>query len=341
MKVLITGGAGFIGSHLVDACRESGLEVFCLDSLDAQIYERPPDYLRTDVRYSFADLRHWQPPAWLEQIEAVAHLAALGGVARASREPSNVIAANAGGTARLLELLSRHSPGLRRLVLVSSFSVYGSGYSYVVPTTGEALTADRRPEDLEAGRFEVRSPATGEVAEIAPIRESAAPEPLEIYGASKYMQELCLRGFEGCPTTILRLSSVYGSRMRWHDSEATILGRIAGWLDAGESPQLLEDGRQIRDWVHVGDVVEAIVKLLTGAAEAPPLINVCSGVPTRLEEACRLMAAALGVDVSPAVVGGYRPGDMRHCLGDATRLTALLARPPLPFRQGAAKMFQE
>ncbi len=339
MKILITGGAGFVGSHLVDACLERGLEAYCVDSLDAQIYERPPDYLNPEARYSFADLRHWQPAPWLEEIEAVAHLAALGGVARAGREPANVISANAGGTARLLELLTRHCPRLRRFVLVSSFSVYGSGYSYVAPSTGEELGADRRTEDLEAGRFEVYSPETGEIARIVPIREDAPPQPLEIYGASKYMQELCLRGFALCPATILRLSSVYGSRMRWHDSEATILGRIAGWLSEQRSPELLEDGRQIRDWVWAGDVVEATVKLLTGAQEAPPVINVCSGVPTHLDDACRQMAAALGVDISPALVGGYRPGDMRHCLGDATRLTSLLGRPPLSFRQGADKMF--
>lgn len=340
MKILITGGAGFVGSHLVDACLDNGMETFCVDSLDPQIYERPPDYLRSEARYSFADLRHWQPPSWLGEIEAVAHLAALGGVARAGREPANVIAANAGGTARLLEQLGRHCPGLRRFVLVSSFSVYGSGYTYRVPSTGERLAADRRAEDLEAGRFEVHSPDTGEVAEIEPIREDAPPRPLETYGASKYMQELCLRGFAHCPTTILRLSSVYGSRMRWHDSEATILGRIAGWLSSGSPPELFEDGRQIRDWVWAGDVVEAIVKLLTGAREAPPVVNVCSGVPTTLDDACRQMAAALGLDLAPTVVGGYRPGDMRHCLGDAGRLATLLGHPPLPFAQGAAKMFE-
>ena len=264
MRILVTGGAGFVGSHVVDGCRAKGMDVFCLDSLDSQIYERPPEYLRSDVRYSFCDLRHWPQPDWLDGVEAIVHLAALGGVSRAAREPANLIDANVRGTARLLEAAER-CPRLRSLVLVSSFSIYGSSYTYVVPSTGKELSGDRRLEDLEQGRFEVYCRETGEEAEIAPIRESATASPLELYGASKYMQELCLKGFSHCPSTILRLSSVYGRRMRWHDSEATIVGRIAGWLSSGQRPQLLEDGRQIRDWVHVDDVVDAILGVVSGA----------------------------------------------------------------------------
>ena len=130
------------------------------------------------------------------------------------------------------------------------------------------------------------------------------------------MQELCFKGFETCPVNILRFSSVYGPRLRLYGGEATIIAQIAGWIQSGQSPRLFEDGRQMRDWVYVGDVVAAITRLLNGT-EAPTLINVCSGVGTPLGEACEAIASAYGVHCDPELVGSFRAGDMRHCLGDA------------------------
>lgn len=332
MKALVTGGAGFVGSHVVDRLRADGLEVVCLDSLDQYVHHGAPDYLRDDVDYCFSDLRSvdFSDPRF-DGVQAVVHLAALGGVARAAREPANIVAANAGGTARLAEFASR-APGLTRFVLMSSFSVYGANYAYRCPACEAVLGADRRVEDLEAGRFEVTC-ACGATAEILAITEDTPPAPLETYGASKYMQELAVKGLDPASLTILRPSSIYGSRLRLEDSESTIIARMAGWIKAGLPPKLFEDGQQIRDWVHVDDVVEAISRLVAGHC-APPVINVCSGLPTTLVEACDLIQEAVGRKCSSEVVGGYRCGDMRHCLGDASRLTALLGRSPRPFSDG-------
>jgi len=332
VKVLVTGGAGFIGSHVVDALREARMDVICVDSLDPGVHRRPPDYLRGDVDYCFADLRHWVPDRRFDDVEAIVHLAALGGVARAAREPAIVIGANGYGTARLVEVAVGWSR-LRRIVLASSFSVYGANYTYHCPVCNRELGGGRRARDLEAGRFEVLCEPCGVAAEIRPIDETAAPSPLEAYGASKYMQELCFRGSMRCPVSILRFSSVYGPRLRLDDGEATIIARILTWIRAGRRPQLFEDGRQIRDWVFVGDVVAAVRAALEQIDESP-LVNVCSGVPTRLVEACERISEVLGVDCPAEVVGGYRPGDMRHCLGDASRLRNLLGRPPMAFKDG-------
>jgi dTDP-L-rhamnose 4-epimerase len=337
MKILVTGGAGFIGSHVIDALRARGADTLCIDSLDAGVYHGVPDYLRRDVDYCFADLRDWQPDARYQDVEAIVHLAALGGVGRAAREPANILDANVRGTARLLEA-ARCWPQLRRIVHISSFSVYGANYTYQTPSTGCTFYGHRRIEDLERGDYEVKDPETGETACIVPIDTSAAPNPLETYGASKYMQELCYRGFLHCPVTTVRFSSVYGDRLRLDDGEATIIARLAGWIRSGQRPKLYEDGKQIRDWVFVGDVVEAIVRIVEGAA-APPILNICSGVPTTLLEATEILQRVLEVECPAEVVGGYRPGDMRHCLGDAAPLTELLGRPPVPFRQGAMPAF--
>lgn len=337
MKVLVTGGAGFIGSHLVDALCERGQEVICIDSLDPGVYQAPPSYLNPKAQYCFADLRYWRPDARFDDVEAVVHLAALGGVSRAAREPENIIGANCGGAARLAEV-ARAWVRLRTLILASSFSVYGANYTYRCKGCGRERDAYREIEDLKRSRFEVMCRQCGTEAEIVPVTESASPAPLETYGASKYMQELCFRGFTRCPVQILRFSSVYGKRLRLDDGEATIIARLAGWIRSGVRPKLFEDGRQIRDWVYVGDVVAAVLALLEGKP-APAILNVCSGRPTTLVEACNAIAGVLRVDCPPEIVGGFRPGDMRHCLGDASALRRLIGRDPVPFSEGAVVAF--
>jgi dTDP-L-rhamnose 4-epimerase len=337
MKILVTGGAGFIGSHIVDACAGQGFEVICVDSLDPAVHPKKPEYLRSDVEYCFADLRDWQPESSIDDVEAIVHLAALGGVTRASREPANVIDANCRGTARLVEYSSR-LPKLKHVIVAGSFSVYGSNYEYACPRCGMTSDGTRHESDLANGRYEVYCRNCNTESQIVPITESASPSPLETYGASKYMQELCFRGFSRAPVTVLRFSSVYGDRLRLDDGEATIIARLAGWIRSGEQPRLFEDGRQLRDWVYVGDIAAAVLSILDGTP-APPIINVCSGVPTRLTEACDAIAAAYGVSCIPRIMGGYRSGDMRHCLGDPAMLRKLLGRDPVRFKDGAALAF--
>jgi dTDP-L-rhamnose 4-epimerase len=339
MKVLVTGAAGFIGSHVVDTLVSTGAEVIGLDSLDPGVHHGAPEYLRSDVDYCFADLRQWIPDSRFDDVEAIVHLAALGGVARAAREPENIIAANCVGTARLVDA-ARHWTKLMRIVLAGSFSVYGENYAYCCPQCNSRMGSSRTVKNLEEGRYEVYCPQCNVPADILPATEETPPSPLETYGASKLMQELCLRGYAHATVTILRFSSVYGTRLRLDDGEATIVAKLAGWIRAGHAPMLFEDGRQLRDWVYVGDVVDTILAALE-KTDMPDLINVCSGVGTTLVEACQHISNAVGVGCTPKIAGGYRPGDMRHCLGQPARMQSLIGRSPLTFREGAALAFGE
>jgi dTDP-L-rhamnose 4-epimerase len=338
MKVLVTGAAGFIGSHIADALVAQGASVIGLDSLDPGVHHGAPDYLNAKVDYCFADLRYWRPDSRFDDVELIVHLAALGGVSRAAKEPANIIDANVGGTARLVDFASSLGR-LRRIIHASSFSIYGSNYTYRCPSCGHIGSGARRDEDMAAGRFEVACGECRTDMEIMPIAEDAAPNPLETYGASKFMQELCFRGFTTAPVNIMRFSSAYGTRLRLEDGEATIIAKLAGWIRAGERPKLLEDGRQIRDWVYVGDIVDTVLALARNRGDEPPVVNVCSGGGTRLTEACSLIAEATDSDCEPQIVGGFRPGDMRHCLGDPSALRRLLGRSPVPFSEGAALAF--
>jgi dTDP-L-rhamnose 4-epimerase len=337
LKVVVTGGAGFIGSHIVDALVAAGARVVCIDSLDPGVHHGAPDYLNRQADYCFADLRHWRPDDRFDDTEAVVHLAALGGVARAAREPANIIEANAGGSARLLDA-SLGWRKLRKFIVAGSFSVYGSNYRYRCRSCGGEQDGTRRSSDMDQGRFEVLCGVCGSECAVLPIREDASPGPLETYGASKYMQELVLRGFAHCEIAVMRFSSVYGTRLRVDDGEATIIAKLAGWIRSGTTPKLFEDGRQLRDWVYVGDIVDCATALLERPAPYP-VMNVCSGIGTSLLEACAVLGPVIGVPCAPQVVGGYRPGDMRHCLGDTTRMREMLGRDPVPFAEGARLAF--
>ncbi|KKW45848.1 MAG: NAD-dependent epimerase/dehydratase [Parcubacteria group bacterium GW2011_GWB1_56_8] len=324
MRVLVTGAMGFIGSHVVDALVRDGHDVVGLDSLDKSRHpDGQPGYLSAGARYVSADLRS-DLVLKLMAPEAVVHLAALGGVARAAREPAEVIDANVLGTVNLVETI-RERWNVNVAILISSFSVYGSGYTYQCLACSAKRDASRSREQLDRGQYEVICDKCGGNTGITPIAINAPLLPLETYGATKLAQERAfVKANTCCNVRILRLSSVYGSRMQLHGAEATILGHIIGQIQKGVGPSFFEDGKQTRDWVWVGDVVDSVRMALGRKGEA--ITNVCSGHATSLLDAARMAASIIGVDVEPVVVGGHRAGDMRHCLGDPSQMQLLIGR---------------
>lgn len=340
MKIIVTGGAGFVGSHVVDAFCDGGHEVICIDSLDQYVHRSAPEYLNPKARYCFSDLRScdFDDPDF-EGVEYIVHLAALGGVARAQREPVNVIEANSLGTARLAAFAAGQE-SLRRFILVSSFSVYGSNYDYRCSDCGTKTRGYRSAEQLERGLFDVLCPSCDGSSEIIPIDTNAEVNPLDIYASSKFMQELALKCLPDDKTVVLRPSSIYGPRMRYYDSESTIIAKICGWVISGETPRLFEDGLQLRDWVHVDDMIGVIVGLVEKEMWQP-IVNICSGVGVSLLDACHLLADGAGVECIPEVVGGFRPGDMRHCLGDPSGMEEILGRKAIPFTEGYPALLKQ
>jgi len=313
MHVLVTGGAGFIGSHVVDDLADRGHAVRVLDGLHPRAHHGRPVYLRDDVDYVQGDLNGPALDAALDGVDAVCHQAAMVGLGVDLADATDYVRANDLGTAALLAAVHRRAGQVGRLVLASSMVVYGEG-AYRCPAHGLVQPPPRPPERLAAGRWEPACPRCRGDLDWALVTEDAPAEPRSVYAATKLAQEhLCFAAMlaGGPPVTALRYHNVYGSRMPRDTPYAGVAAIFRSALEAGRPPRVMEDGGQRRDFVHVRDVALANVLALEAPVPVPGAFNVASGEPHTVWELAAALAEAMG-GPSPVVVGGARPGDVRH-----------------------------
>jgi dTDP-L-rhamnose 4-epimerase len=306
--ILVTGGAGFIGSHVVDALLDAGHDVRALDVLLPAAHREPPDYLDPRAEWIEGDIRDPETVARaVEGVTAVSHQAAMVGLGTDIGDIADYVANNELGTAVLLKALAT-SGFTGRFVLASSMVVYGEG-RYACAEHGIVRPPPRAPADLDAGRFEPPCPVCHAPLEPRAVPEDAPADPRNVYAATKLAQEHLCTAFAretGATRTALRYHNVYGPRMPRDTPYAGVASIFRSALAAGESPRVFEDGGQLRDFVHVRDVARANVLALAGT---PGTFNVASGTPRTVLE----MARALAVDgPDPVVTGQWRAGDVRH-----------------------------
>ncbi len=341
-SVLITGGAGFIGSYLADELLAHGYRVRALDALVPQVHgsgRRRPDYLDPEVELVVGDVRDPDVVARsLRGVDAVVHCAAAVGVGQSMYEIAAYTGANNLGTAVLLEALLR-SP-VSRLVVLSSMSIYGEG---LYRSADGALRQDvtRSPEDLRQGVWEPLDEG-GAPLEPLPTPETKAPALTSVYALSKYDQErmsLLVGGAYDIPTVALRLFNVYGPRQALSNPYTGVLAIFAARLLNGHSPLVYEDGEQRRDLVSVHDVARA-VRLALETPEVGGVVNVGSGVCHTVRSLGERLAAALGrPDLAPTITRHYRVGDVRHCYADISRARAALGyEPRVTLDEGLAEL---
>ncbi len=322
-RVLVTGGAGFIGSHVVDLLLELGREVLVLDCLHPAAHRERPGYLNPAAEVRVEDVADpGAVAAALDGVDAVCHQAAMVGLGTDFAEAPDYVAANDLGTARLLSALAErsfHGP----LVLASSMVVYGEG-GYECPRHGRVRPGPRSRGDLEAGRFDPPCPRCGEALEARAVPEDAPLDPRSLYAATKLQQEHLCRLFarerQGVRFTALRYHNVYGPRMPRDTPYAGVASIFRSALAAGRPPAVFEDGRQLRDFVHVSDVARANLLALEPEADAEGAFNIASGHPRSIGEMAELLAAGAGSGApSPRVTGEFRLGDVRHVFADPSR----------------------
>ena len=326
--VLVTGGAGFIGSHLVDALLTAGHAVRVLDSLDPQAHEGGrARFLSADAELVAGDLR--DPGAVgraLQGVEVVLHQGGMVGNGQSMYEIRRYVDVNAGGTAVLLEEVLRRRDTVRRVVTASSMVVYGEG-AYRCAEHGVVACGLRRRADLDARRWENRCPHCGAAVDPVPTPEDHPLQPTSPYAVSKRdCEELTLTTghAHGLETVALRYLNVFGPRQALSNPYTGVAAIFCTRLLGGRPPLVFEDGEQRRDLVHVSDVVRANVLALDAPRAVGHAINVGTGVSLTVRELAVTLATELGCGLEPEITGRFRAGDIRHCVADVRRARDLL-----------------
>lgn len=337
-SILVTGGAGFIGGHLVDALIDKGHDVTVVDSLAPQVHPRRPDYLNRKATYRFGDLRDdgvLKPE--LADAEIVYHLAAAVGVGQSMYRVHEYVAANTMATAALLQHLVDGENSVRRLVVASSMSIYGEG-SYSCDTCGVVHPGLREEEQLRQHRWEPSCPTCHGMVTPIPTPESKPLAPTSIYAITKRDQEeMCLTVGHayGIPTVALRFFNVFGPRQALSNPYTGVCAIFQSRILNGRPPMIFEDGRQTRDFVSVRDVVQACVLAGERAQAAYHAINVGTGRPTSVTDIAHSLLKIHGKEMPLQVENAYRAGDIRHCVADISRAGSLLGyEPRVPLEDG-------
>ncbi len=329
--VLITGGAGFIGSHVASDLLEAGYHVRVLDSLIPQVHGNTPsrpDYLHEDAELIVGDVRD---PDILEEalsgVDAVYHFVALVGVGQSMYRISEYTSVNNSGTATLLEQLIKRP--VDKLIVASSMSVYGEGL-YLTPDGQPYNQAIRSSAQLKAHEWEMK---TADGLPLYPVAtpETKQPSLASVYALSKYDQEqMCLmvgRAY-GIPTVALRFFNVYGPYQSLSNPYTGVLAIFASRLLNDKQPIIFEDGQQLRDFVSVYDIAQACRLALEKDAARDVVLNVGSGETVTVTSVAQRLAKVLGKHVEPEITGNYRVGDIRHCFPDIREARKVLGYKP-------------
>jgi len=326
MRVLITGGAGFLGSYVTDDLLADGHDVRILDSLDPQVHPggASPPHLSGEAQLMIGDIRSEDAvAAAVEGIDAVVHLAACVGVGQSMYELSRYAGVNTTGTTVLLEALAGRD--IERLVVASSMSIYGEGL-YRAPDGGFLDDVVRSREQLLAGRWEPE----GDLSPV-PTPEWKTPRLTSVYALTKHDQEVLALLWGAAyevPTVALRFFNAYGPRQALSNPYTGVLAIFAARLLNNRPPLINEDGLQKRDFVSVYDVVRACRLALEVPEASGEVFNVASGRQYTIRELGTRIAQALGKHTEPEITGKYRAGDIRHCFADITKARRVLRYEP-------------
>jgi dTDP-L-rhamnose 4-epimerase len=354
MRVLVTGGAGFIGSHLVDVLVERGHQVIVLDNLDPQVHGRAPvaprhleaHLARGTIEFHRGDVT--DPSAVRSACrgaDAVVHLAAAVGVGQSMYEPRYYVHNNDLGTGVLLQEVVTSRAQIRRLVVASSMSLYGEG-ACLCPHCQGTTGLPRSEERLLASHFEVACATCGWDMEPVPTPETKAPDLRSIYAATKKHQEELFVTFGrayGITTFALRFFNVYGPRQSLGNPYTGVAAIFLSRLLNGKPPLIFEDGQQRRDFIDVRDITHALLLAVEQDHEpgATHVLNIGTGKGVRVGEVAEILARALGVALAPNLLQRHRVGDIRHCIGDPTLMERVLGfRARRTFETSAAELIE-
>ena len=322
-KILVTGGAGFIGSHLVDRLVELGKDIVALDNFDPQVHQgKRPDYLNPNARYIEGDVRDEKVlKKALENVGIIFHLAAKVGVAQSMYEIKEYVSANTFGTAFLWDYIINRRLGVKKFIVASSMSIYGEGL-YACAKCGQAAPYLRSGRDLEMKRWEIPCPECAEDLKPIPTSEDKKLLPTSIYAITKKDQEeisLNLGTSYKIPTVALRFFNVYGPRQSLSNPYTGACAIFSSRVKNDRAPLIYEDGNQRRDFINVKDIVSSCVLAMNSEKCDYNFFNVGTGRAVSIKEAAGIIINLYAKDLTPKITKSFRVGDIRHCYADIAK----------------------
>jgi dTDP-L-rhamnose 4-epimerase len=345
MKVLITGGAGFIGSHTTDLLIEKGYDVRVLDNLEPQIHGgKKPDYLNPKTEFINGDINNtdvWQKS--LLGVDAVIHLAAMTGIGQSMYRPSYYLNTNVIGTSKFYNLLLDNPKirnNIRKIIVAGSKTIYGEG-AYKCKTHGIVYPNQRTLEQLNKKEWEVCCPLCNENMEPIGIKEDKPPQNLSIYALSKYATEKIAMMFGNAfqiPTTVFRAFSCYGPRQSLNNPYTGVCSVFISRIKNNNPPIIVEDGKQLRDYIYIEDMARANLLALEKGNETE-IYNVGTGNPTNVLTVAKTIINALGSNIEPVITQEFRVGDNRHDFADISKIEKGLGfKPKWTFKRGIEEL---
>lgn len=340
--VLITGGAGFVGSHTANRLVSAGHHVRVFDSLNSQVHQGGASYLPRDAEFVVGDVRNLKRLSEaVRGADVIFHLAAAVGVGQSMYEIADYTSTNTLGTANLLQAILDTRSVPEKIVIASSMSIYGEG-KYLCRNCGELAPPQRSLEALKQKRWEVSCPVCGEVLIPVPTREDKPLACSSIYAISKRDQEemalLFGRTYQ-IPVVALRYFNTYGTRQSLSNPYTGVAAIFASRLLNGKAPVIFEDGEQMRDFVSVHDVVRANLLAMEKSAADGRALNIGSGAPLTIREIAEELGRALSTRIPAEITGKYRAGDVRHCFADIRAARELLSyEPEVRFERGIQEL---
>ncbi|MEX1019988.1 MAG: SDR family NAD(P)-dependent oxidoreductase [Litorilinea sp.] len=340
-RILVTGGAGFIGSHITDALLEKGHEVWVYDNLDAQVHGEnatKPDYLNPDARFIQGDVRDRARLAGvMADVDVVYHQAAAVGVGQSMYDILRYTEINTLGGATVLDILANEKHHIQKVIVASSMSIYGEG-QYLCPEHGVVYPKLRPTPQLADRDWEVRCPRCGVTVQAQPTDEDKPLFPTSVYAINKRDHEemfLSVGRAYNIPTVALRYFNVYGTRQALSNPYTGVAAIFSGRLLNGNAPLIFEDGLQSRDFTHVSDIVQANLLALESDAANYEVFNVGTGRALTVKDVAEALAEHLQVDLPPTIVEKFREGDIRHCYADISKIQQALGyEPKVRFEDG-------
>jgi len=346
-KILVIGGAGFIGSHLVDELLIKNHEIVVYDNLEPQVHGNihiPPEYLSKEIHFIQKDIRDKDAlKNALENVDVIFNLAAIVGVGQSMYKIKKYVGVNSLGTANLLDLLANEPHGVKKLIVASSMSTYGEG-KYICEDCGEIFPKIRELEQLKNKDWEMNCPSCRKKAKPIETNEYKHQDCTSIYALTKKDQEkmsLLIGKTYGINTTALRLFNVFGSRQALSNPYTGVCAIFSSRLLSNNPPIIYEDGLQTRDFVHVKDICQALILSMESDLANNQIFNVGTGIPVSIKKVAEILGKHINPKIKASITNKFRPGDIRHCYADISKISTKLGyKPKYAFESGMKELIE-